>query len=163
MISNTRRNRVAAAAVVLFLGLGACGDDDSNVEPNAQPTPDGTSFEEGDFAGIPIPPLAEPVGERSEQDEIVVQTFALRNKTPEDVMDFYEAELSENDLVMAPEQSGTSTLRAEWLLDDGRSLLVTTLPAPTAEGGEVENADVVTQFSLTLRPAGDSDHQDGEE
>lgn len=161
MISFTRSHRIVAATAIVVLGLGACGDD-ADVEPSAQPTPEGTTFEEGDFDGIPLPPLAEPVGERSEEDEIVVQTFALRNGTPEDVMDFYSAQLSGSEVVAAPEQSGTSTLRAEWLLDDGRTLLVTTLPAPTAEGDEVEDAEVVTQFSLTLRPAGGSDHQDEE-
>lgn len=33
---------------------------------------------------------------------------------------------------------------------DGRALLVSATPAPTAGGAEVERADVVTQMSLEL-------------
>jgi hypothetical protein len=147
------------AALACLLAVAGCGDDDGTT-PEAQPAPDATTFEEGDFEDLPLPPLAEPFGERSEEDGIVTRSFVIRNRTPEDVMTFYETELSEAQVVTAPEQSGADTLRAEWLLDDGRTLLVTSLPAPTAEGDEVEDADVVTQFSLTLRPEGDSDHED---
>lgn len=154
----TSSRTVIAGAAVVLLSVTGCGDD-GGPEPEAQPTPEGTSFEERGFDGIPLPPRAEPVGGRNEEDGIVVQSFSIRNRTPQDVMDFYVAQMSDDEVVTSPEQSGTATLLAEWRLDDGRTLLVTTLPAPTAPG-EADGAEVVSQLSLTLRPAGDAHHED---
>ena len=142
--------RTAGLLVALLVASG-CGDDDGGGADGveAQPSPDVTVFQEGDFDGIPLPPLAEEAGMRSEEEGVVVQSFFVRNRTPEDVLRFYEEQL-EADLIAPPESTGTSW-RGVWLLD-GRRLLVSALPAPTAEGAEVEHSDLVTQMSLELYP-----------
>ena len=150
----SRRRRLSALALLVALLLGACGDDDDASDPDAQPSPDVTTFGEGDFSDIPLPPLAEEAGERSERDGVVVQSFFVRNRTPEDVLDFYRTyfEGEGGTPILAPEPYGNQAWRGTWLVDD-RELLVSAIPAPSVDGTEVERADVVTQMSLELSPA----------
>lgn len=144
--------RSARLLVALLLVITGCGDDDGGAvdDVEAQPSPDVTAFQEGDFDGIPLPPLAEEAGTRSEEEGVVVQSFFVRNRTPEDILRFYEEQLDAE--VVAPPRSTGPSWRGIWLLD-GRRLLVSALPAPTADGAEVERSDVVTQMSLELSPA----------
>lgn len=156
------RQHVRRGVATLFaaaLVVAGCGDDGGD-EPEAQPSPDVTTFQDGDFADIPLPPLAEPASERTEEDGIVVRSYVVRNRTPEDVLQHFEVQLDDAQVITPTERSGSETLLAEWLLDDGRTLRVTALPAPTADPELAAGADVVTQFSLTLRPAGGADHED---
>ena len=144
--------------VVLLLAgaaLGACGsDDDTRDGGDAQPAPDVTTFAAGDFGEIPLPPLAEPAGERSEQQGVVVQSFFVRNRTAEEVLELYRTYFEGEGVatILPPEPFGNDAWRGRWLLD-GRELLVSATPAPSVDGGEVEHADVVTQMSLELSPA----------
>jgi hypothetical protein len=141
------RTRTPVLLAVLLV-LAGCGDDDGGAADGteAQPAPDVTVFQEGDFDGIPLPPLADEAGERSEQDGVVVQSFFVRNRTPEDVLRFYEEQL-DGEVVTSPEANGDAW-RGTWLRD-GRQLLVSAVPAPAAGDDEV-----VTQMSLELSPAG---------
>lgn len=142
--------------------LGACGGDDGG-DPVAQPAPDVTTFEEGDFSGIPLPPLAEEAGSRTEEDGIVTQSFFVRNQTPEQVLRFYvDYFRNENvQVIREPANVNGTTWRGWWLLGD-RELMISALPAPTAGGSETEHADVVSQMSLELWPAGSADEHSPE-
>lgn len=145
--------------VVLLLAgavLGACGSDDgSRDRGDAQPAPGVTTFADGDFADIPLPPRAEPAGERSEQQGVVVQSFFVRDRTAEEVLQLYGTYFEGEGVatLLPPEPFGNDAWRGRWLLD-GRELLVSAAPAPSVDDGEVEHADVVTQMSLELSPAG---------
>lgn len=156
----TIRDRSARLLALLILVLAAaCGGDGDGVgEPEAQPAPDDATFGEGDFADVPLPPLAEPAGERSERDGVVAQSFFVRNRTPEEVLSFYADYFEAEDVeeIDAPE-ADRDAWRGTWLLDD-RELLVSAIPAPTAEGDEVEQSDVVSQMSLELAPADGGGH-----
>ena len=148
------------AVLVLALGfLAGCGDDDE--APEAQPSPgDGTAFSSGDFEGLPLPPLAEPAGERSERDGVVARSYFVRNRTPEAVLEFYRDhfEETEGQVIASPEAVGNEAWRGTWLVED-RELLVSALPAPTAGG---EDDEVVTQLSLELSPEGGGGHSGDE-
>ncbi|HYD10729.1 MAG TPA: hypothetical protein VEA78_11550 [Acidimicrobiales bacterium] len=150
--------RVAVIATLLVLPLAACGDDGGGTDPEAQPSPEVTTFGEGDFDDIPIPSLAEEAGPRSDEDGVTTQSYFVRNRTPAEVMAFYEAYFADEDVpvVVAPEATGTDAWRGWWLLDD-RELLVSAIPAPSVEGAEVEHSDVVTQMSLELWPSGSAE------
>lgn len=153
--------RVLALVVIAIasLGLASCGDDGGGQgggDPEAQPSPDGTTFVEGDFGQIPLPPLADPAGERSEIDGVTTASYFVRNRTPREVLEFYEEYFADDgvDVIVGPETFGRDAWRAAWLLD-GRELLVTAQPAPTADA---ERADVVTQLSLELSTEGGGGH-----
>lgn len=157
-----RRHRIAAFAMITLVTLSGCGDGDDATSPEAQPAPDVTRFVEGDFGDIPVPPRAEPAGERSERDDVTARSYFVRNMTPEAVMDFYTDYFSsEGDTaIRSPEPTGPDAWRGTWLVD-GRELLVSTILAPTAGGAEVENADVVTQLDLELSPGDGGGHEGG--
>lgn len=142
---------VGALAVVLV----GCGDDGGAGGPEAQPAPDVTTFQEGDFSGIPLPPRAEEAGERSERDGVVVQSFFVRDKTPREVLDFYATHFDLQGVTptMTPQEFGNDAWRGSWQLE-GRELLVSATSAPSAGGG-----DVVTQMSLELSPTDGGGHE----
>jgi hypothetical protein len=149
-----RRAFLIAGVLVL---ASACGNGSSD-DPAVQPSPDVTTFADGDFAGIPLPPLGEEAGQRSEEDGIVTQSFFVRNRTPEAVLDFYADYFRSQDIdvITPPRSVGGATWRGWWFVD-GRELLVTALPASATGGAETERADVVTQMSLELWPPGSAD------
>ena len=154
--------RVATSTIMIALLIGsmsACGDSDSD-GPAAQPAPDVTTFGQGDFDEIPLPPLADVAGERSVRSGVVVQSYFVRNRTPEQVVRFYETYFEGEGIsaIASPEPFGNEGWRGSWLVGD-RELLVSALPAPTAGGEAVEHADVVTQMSLELSPADGGDHE----
>lgn len=151
--------RVRASVALVALLIAGCGDGDGGDDVgDAQPAPDVQTFQDGDFGEIPLPPLAEEAGERSEEDGVVAQSFFVRNRTPQEILEFYEAELAALDaqVVSSPAASGDAW-RGTWLVGD-RELLVSAIPAPTVEGAEVEHAEVVSQLSLELSPAGGGGH-----
>ena len=151
------------ALFVLTSVIGACGDDDGASDRAAQPAPDVTTFEQGDFSGIPIPPLGEEAGSRTEKDGVVTQSFFVRNRTPGEVLEFYAEYFEEKgvQVIREPASGNDVTWRGWWLVGD-RELLVSAIPAPTAGGAETEHADVVTQMSLELWPPGSADEHSPE-
>lgn len=157
MVGRARASVVAGVLAVAL--LGGCGDDDVPEEGvEAQPAADEATFVAGDFGDIPLPPLAEPAGERSEIDGVVAQSYFVRNRTPADVLEFYVEQLAERGFeIVVPPDGSRDNRRGTWLVD-GRELLVSATPAPTAEGGEVERSEVVTQLSLELAPEGGGGH-----
>ena len=155
--------RARPLLVCLALVIAACGGDDVESDPAAQPAPDVTTFEQGDFSGIPVPPLAEEAGTRTEENGIVTQSFFVRNRTPDEILEFYATYFRNEGVQVIREPANVSgvTWRGWWLLDD-RELLISAIPAPTAEGAETEHADVVTQMSLELWPPGSADEHSPE-
>lgn len=146
----TGRRRAAASAVAMALALAACGADDGSSEeqtgsrPEAQPAPGVTSFTEGGFDELPIPPQADPVGPRSEKDGVVARSFDVRNTEVDEVVQFYEGQLSGWDQ-LGVEDVG-SAVRADFERG-GRGLRMTAQPAPTLSGD-----DPRLQLTLQLGP-----------
>lgn len=140
-----RKLTLLVAVVPLLLGAAACGDD-GGADPEAQPAPGVTAFAQGDFSDIPLPPRTDAAGDRSEEDGVVARSYFVRNRTPEEVLDFYTDYFDTEGVpaVATPAPAGTEAWRGRWLLD-GRELLISATPAPTADDDEV-----VTQLSLRL-------------
>ncbi len=61
---------MVAGAVVVSVVLGACSPSDEG----SQPAPAVTTFGQGDFENLPLPPRSEPLGERSEEDGAVARS-----------------------------------------------------------------------------------------
>jgi hypothetical protein len=78
----------------------------------------------------------------------------VRNTTPEEVLDFYEVELGEFDVVEEPGSIGTDTFRGRWQLDQERVLTVSaTLSSNLDDLDETADTEALTQYSLSLSPA----------
>jgi hypothetical protein len=140
---------VAAAA---WIALSGCNASDEGT----QPAPSVSSFTQGDFEGLPLPPRSEPVGGRTEERGVVARSYAARDTTPEAVMDFYAQELESAAVLEPPDELGIGTFRGRWLVGNGELTVSATressLDAIERFGDE---AGVVTQFSLSLAPSSD--------
>lgn len=144
-----RRLLTAAALAGVFLaGCGGDGDGTAAGGPEAQPAPGVTTFQEGDFEGIPLPGLSTPVSERVEEDGVVAQSFEVRNTPSEELLEYYEDALSEYEVVEPPEELGVGTYRGRWLFE-GRELTVVAQTAETLEDNPGA-PEVITQLSLSL-------------
>ncbi len=138
--------------VVCFLAallLAACGGSSNAVggETDAQPRPQGSTFESGEFSGLPMPDLATPYGELTTSDNVTTQTFKIKGRTPKQVLEFYLQSLTDNGwaTVQEPQAKGRTDWVGTWTDDAGRRLEVSS--APIKEG----NPDSVqSQFSLVL-------------
>lgn len=149
---STSRHLLPATAGVALL-LGACGGGDGGAaSPEAQPAPGVTTFQEGDFEGIPLPGRATPLSERVEEEGVTSQSFEVRNIPPEELMDFYLEALAEHEVLEQPEEIGVGTSRGRWDVD-GRELTVVGQTAETLEDNPGA-PEVLTQLSLSLRPPG---------
>ncbi len=127
--------------------LGACSPSDEGT----QPAPAVTTFGQGDFENLPLPPRSEPLGERSEEDGVVARSYAVRDTSPERVLAFYSQQLPAPAVVEPPHDIGAGTFRGRWLLD-GRELTVSATVDDTLEAIARfgDDAGVITQFSLSL-------------
>lgn len=145
-----RRVTVITGASLLLVAGAACGGSE---DPNTQPAPAVTTFEQGDFGDLPLPADSEPVGERTESRGVVARSYAVGSATPEQVLDFYSAELGDAVVVEPPDELGVNTVRGTWLVDD-RELSVSATEAGELSpiGAELDLAEPVVQFSLTLEP-----------
>jgi hypothetical protein len=138
-------------AVVTVVALGACTPSDEGT----QPSPDVTTFEQGDFSDIPLHPRSEALTPPNEEGGTVARSYAVRNTTPEAVLNFYEEQLAEFDIVEEPGSIGTNTFRGSWQLNQGRVLIVSATPVSSnLDGsGELVDTEALTQYSLSLSPA----------
>lgn len=136
---------LAAAGVVVV--LGACAPSDEGT----QPSPDVTTFEQGDFGDIPLLAGSEALSPLNEEGGVVARSFAIRNTTPEEVLEFYEEQLADDEVLEAPSSIGADTFRGRWQLEDERVLIVSaTLSTNLRETGELADTEVITQYSLSL-------------
>lgn len=145
--------RVAPLVIAAPLLLVAACDADS--DKGAQPRPDVTTFQEGDFDDVPLLPASEPLTPPTQEEAVDTRSYVVRNNTPAEVLQFYEQQLAESTLVSGPEEIGNNTYRGRWQLDGGRVLTVSATPGPTLEQ-DSESAyagEFRTQYSLSLAPA----------
>lgn len=149
MSADTPLSRMLLGGMVIAVALGACTSSDEGT----QPRPDVTTFEQGDFDDIPLHPRSEALTPPNEEDGTVARSYGVRDTTPEDVMAFYEDELTEFDLVEEPASIGVDTFRGRWQLDQDRVLTVSATLATNLESPEgFEDTELLTQFSLSLSP-----------
>ena len=88
----TGRRVAAAASAVLVMAVAGCT---SGSDPNdAQPAPNASEFLTGGFDELPRLQGDEPIGARSEDGDVVTQSFRAEGLAPEDVLAFYEEELT---------------------------------------------------------------------
>ncbi|HEX7168020.1 MAG TPA: hypothetical protein VF230_13665 [Acidimicrobiales bacterium] len=134
---------VGLAVSTLAAGLAGCGDDER--APEAQPSRwDGPA--EGEFDDIPLMSRSEPVSELSEKDDVTVQSYVVKNRSPAQVIEFYEDTLVGWTMIGEVDRGERGrAYRARWR-DEGFELLVSSAPAPTLE----ERREVRTQYSLSL-------------
>ena len=137
----------AVAPVVLLVGFGEDGDAADG--PAAQPAPAVTTFGQGSFEDLPLPPRATPVSERAEEDGVVSRSYEVRNSGPDALLSFYRDALAEHPVVEEPEEIGVGTHRGRWDLD-GRQLTVVAQTAETLDDNPGA-PEVLTQLSLSLR------------
>lgn len=140
---------IVAASLLLVAGCGADSDE------GTQPRPDVTTFEQGTFDDIPLVPESDPLTPPNEEDGVDARSYVVRNKTPAEVLRFYEQQLVEFTVVSRPEEIGNDTYRGRWLLDGDRTLTVSATPGGALEqSGDSADADeLLTQYSLSLAPA----------
>ncbi len=137
-------------AVVTVVALGACTPSDEGT----QPSPDVTTFEQGEFEDLPLLAGSEALSPPNEEDGVVVRSYGVPNTTAEDVLAFYQEQLADEEVLEAPSSIGENTFRGRWQLSDGRVLIVSATRSPTASGSaDLPDEELVTQFSLSLSPA----------
>lgn len=142
----TLRRLASAVLMTAALVLSACGDGDADVQPEAQPSPVIGGFSEGAFDALPRPPTSEAKGEAVEKADVISQSYEVRNRAPERVLEFYKNELRDWTAVGPVEKLGVDTYRGVWRRDNAE-LTVSSTNAPTlSEPGEAR-----AQYSLSLR------------
>lgn len=145
--------RLGGLLLALTLVAGCGGDDaDGGGGPEAQPAPGVTTFEEGDFGDVPLPPRSTPVSAQVEEDGVVSQSFEVRNAAPDELLGFYTDALAEFEVLEEPESIGVGSQRGRWEVD-GRELTVVAQSAETLDDNPAA-PEVITQLSLSLRPVG---------
>jgi hypothetical protein len=146
--SSLEAGRAAVLAVVTaaVLALGACGDQD---QPEAQPTPGGVGFEEGDFDELPVPPRADPLGPRQEEEGVLARSWSVRNTTAAEVLEFYEQNLMDGWQQTTPTRQLGDAYRGIWRSGD-EELRVSATPAPAADQEERPEDQRLVQVSLQL-------------
>ncbi len=129
---------VAGTLLVLLAGC-------TNDSQDAQPNPAGSDFVSGGFDDLPRYPDSEPIGTRSEDGDVVTQSFKVTGASQEMIVSFYEEELTDWEAT-GPEQAGEA-LRAEFLAEDGTLL---ELSAVVLSQGGIDVTQTI-QYSLVLR------------
>lgn len=138
------------AAVLFGLVLSSCAAGDS--DPEAQPAPGVTTFQEGRFGDIPQFPRSAPLGPRHEEDGVVARSYKAPGASPDQVLDFYRNALKERwKMVTTVEKLGEGTLRADWV-DDDSLLRVSATRESLLDSGDDASKTAVAQYSLTLHP-----------
>ena len=145
-----RRTGITLTAVLVL--VAGCGDGSADGGPAAQPAPEVSTFEQGDFDDLPLPPRHTPVGERVEEDGVVSRSFEVRNMAPEAVLDWYAEALAAFEVLEAPERIGVGSYRGQWDLA-GRELTVAAQSAETLADNPGA-PEVLSQLSLSLAPPG---------
>ncbi len=143
-----RRSSLGLFLLLLLVGgLGACG---SKAADRAQPAPNVTTFEAGNFDGLPHPPRSEPLGERSDTGGVVTRSYRVAGTSPQQVLDFYVSELRGRGWVpgQAVESTGSATYRGTWT-KQGNELSVSSTTAPTLGQGD-SSSQAYSQYSLML-------------
>lgn len=135
-------------AVVLFCAVALCACAGS--DEGTQPAPDVTTFEQGRFDDLPLLPKSEPMGARTEKNDIVSRTYRAVGVTPEGVIEFYRRELpSAGWRETEPGFREDTESRGDWVTDDWRL----EVSSQRIDDRQNPSADqVVVQYSLVLRP-----------
>lgn len=138
------------AVVALALVAAGCGSG-GRQNPEAQPAPDATVFRGGAFDQLPRYPRSDALGPASEASQVVVQSFAVPNAQPRQILDFYARELQSWTTVEPVTQVGDQAFRGSWE-QRGRRLRVSAAPAPTVDPSAPKPDAPTVQYSLQLGP-----------
>jgi hypothetical protein len=146
-----RKSHCLAAILAFALATAACGTARDGPSPEAQPTPNVTTFEVGRFDDLPLFPRSDPLGPRNEKSGVIARSFVARGTTPEQVLDFYLRSLGDGwRLLKAPEKIGEGTYRGDWTSGNWQLRLSAT-EEPELDPDNASK-DVTVQYSLTLTP-----------
>lgn len=152
LLRGRRLNRLTLVMGVAALAIGgACGGDPE--PPQAQPSPDVTTFESGTLGSLPLHPRSEPVGAPSTEDGSSTRSYLTVGADPRTVLSFYEAELPAQgwNAVGPVEDIGTESFIGRWT-KDGELLTVSATRAQGVEGSSPASDEVKTQYSLSVEP-----------
>lgn len=130
----------------------ACGDGDPG-GPDAQPLPDATTFDEGDFDQIPRYPGSQAVSGVATQGDTVVQSYSVTNVPPDEVLAFFQAQLAEWQVVDQVDAIGPDAYRGRWQRQDALLEVSAALAPGLEQNDAADQQRRITQYSLTLRPA----------
>lgn len=152
-----RRRLLVFAAPLLALGLvaGACGDDEPG---DAVPSPEATTFTEGEFEDIPLPPRADPIADVTESDDgVLTGSWEVRGSTPEQVLGFYETELQANGWTVnsGPLEQAQGVWRGDWTREGQLVEVVADRVTGLNEDPE-DGSEQPTQLNLLLHPDTDA-------
>jgi len=141
---------IRSFAALLLLAVVAVGCSDSN--PTRTETSDPSVADEASFEGLPVPPLADPVGSVSEKQGVVTRSYSVRNRTADDVFEFYDEELAPLGWERRGpiEDAGRNVRRATWDGPKG-TLEVTTTEAELLPDESTAGDRPNLQLSLLLR------------
>lgn len=145
--------QAGALVTLLALAAGGCGGDDAQNQPEAQPVPDASVFQEGNFDRLPRYPGAASVSEPEVERDVVSQSFTSAAATPRQVMDFFTDQLAAAGwtAIDEPGRVGAErTLRGIWE-KAGQRLVVS---VTRFRGGQDPGDEWTTQYSLSLGPSG---------
>lgn len=146
-----------AAVIVLLVVLFSvfAAEDESDI--GTQPAPDPTTFEQGFFDELPLPPRTIEIGERAEFDETVTATYAVRNMTAEEVLAFYEEALGARGWTVEepPAARAGGVVGGSWIRENMHLHVTSSLREavePDVPEGEEETIteEYLTQLSLEL-------------
>lgn len=146
-------SKLATIVVVLAISFIAASCGDGSGDGEAQPAEDAPVFVDGDVGRVPVHPLAEAVSDRSTKDDVVAQSFEVRNVSREQLFDWYADNLEGWRQVEEPApiaDGPDAAWRGTWTKGD-RHLLVTASEAPTLSEDSSERGPL--QYSLSLEPA----------
>ncbi len=134
----------ALSVVLVLLVPIACSNDNGSTVGDAQPAPGVSTFKPGGFDDLPRYRGSRDAGTRSEDGNVVSQSFFVDGADPELIIEFYRSELSGWEF--AGEHDEGDALTAEFTEpgDGGRRLEVSAT--------SVDNApdDTTAQYSLVL-------------
>ncbi len=139
-------------SLLLVPSMLACGGESDL--PAVQPAEDDPIFVSGDFGEIPVHPLAEEAGAKNHENDVVAQSFIVRNMSRDLLFSWYADRLEGWTQEESPRPLGdaaNASWRGLWTRADRRLIItVSAAPESATEGGT--GPDVVLQYSLSLEP-----------
>lgn len=144
-MSVTASRTLRGCALIVVLAAAVVSAGCTSTDPgDAQPAPNASEFVTGNFDDLPRLRGDEPIGPRSEQGDVVTQSFEAEGLAPEDVMSFYEEELTGWETPGARDVG--DALRQEFTGPDGQRLEVS---ATILSRGGLDTTQTL-QYSLVL-------------
>ncbi len=142
---------VAALATCVAMACGGKSSSSSTPSHGAQPAPGATGFVSGTLNDVPTLGRMRPLGPERAADGVTSRSYRLIGQSAGNALETYGNVLERAgwDVGLRPHRTGTRAWQGAWVRD-GRTLVVSTVDAPTVESA----GESSVQVSLSLYPAG---------